>query len=163
MANQNIGGLTAATLPLATTDNIIVSRGGTIANRATIGDLQEITQDVIGASVVAASNSTLSVAYDDPSGLTTISRSEPIVSGFTSRALAATDNYATIIPTDAAQTATINTGLATGFGCFFTKNATVTAGAGVTVTDNRVAGATNPSFAVIAVGANAYILVGSKT
>lgn len=162
MANQNISGLPDATLPLVSTDKFIVSRDGVTLNDATLGDLTEVIQDIVGATLAGAANSTITVTYNDAAGTITIGRSEPIIA-FTTRALAATDNFATLVPSDAAQTMTINTGLPAGFGCFVTKNATVVQGSSATVTDNRTAGATNPSFAVVCVGTDSYVLVGTKT
>jgi hypothetical protein len=82
---------------------------------------------------------------------------------FTSRALTNADNDKTLVPSNASQTVTINTGLMVGFSAYVNNNATVTAGAGVTLTDKRTSGATNPTFAIVNTGANTYELIGSKT
>lgn len=78
---------------------------------------------------------------------------------FTSRTLIAADNGATLICATA-QTATVNTGLPTGFGCAF-KGAVSFAGT-ATVTDVRTTGATNPWCSLVQTGADTYDAVGSK-
>ena len=80
---------------------------------------------------------------------------------FTSRALADTDNGQTRICASA-QTATVNTGLPVGFGCAFKGTISFTAGSGVTISDVRTTGATNPWCALVQTDANTYDIVGTK-
>ena len=78
---------------------------------------------------------------------------------FTSRALTDSDNDKTLV-CGSAQTATINTGLGSGFGCAF-KGAISFDGT-ATVTDVRTTGATNPWCAIVNTGSNTYDVVGGK-
>lgn len=59
---------------------------------------------------------------------------------------------------------TVNTGMPASFGpsAVGAGVVTFTAGTGVTITDNRTTGATNPSCCLVPVGANTYYVVGSK-
>jgi hypothetical protein len=82
---------------------------------------------------------------------------------FTTRTLRRADNERTFLPTDTSQTATIPTNLPEGFSCAFNSNVTIAAASGVTVTDKRTTGATNPTCAVINTGTNTYEVWGSKT
>lgn len=80
-------------------------------------------------------------------------------SAFTSRVLTSADNGAPLICASA-QTATVNTGLPTAFGCSF-KGAISFAGT-ATVADVRTTGAANPWCALVQTGANTYDVVGGK-
>lgn len=82
-----------------------------------------------------------------------------VPSAFTSRALANTDNGNTLV-CGSSQTATVNTGLASGFGCAFKGTIAFTGSA--TVTDVRTTGATNPWCALVQTGTNTYDAVGGK-
>lgn len=82
-----------------------------------------------------------------------------VPAAFTSRALTAADDGYTLVCASS-QTATVNTGLASGFGCAF-KGAISFAGT-ATVTDVRTAGAANPWCALVQTGADTYDAVGSK-
>lgn len=86
-----------------------------------------------------------------------------IPTSFSTRILTNSDNGLTLLPSDSSQTATVPVGLAEGFGCAFNSNLTVSAASGVTVTDKRVSGATNPICAIINVGNDTYEVWGSKT
>lgn len=81
---------------------------------------------------------------------------------FTSRVLTdVSDNGQTnICASD--QTATVNSGLAAGFGCAFKGAISFTAGSGVTISDVRTTGATNPWCALVQTAANTYDVVGTK-
>jgi hypothetical protein len=63
-----------------------------------------------------------------------------------------------------AVTVTVHSGAKTGFGFYISGAGVVTfAGAsGVTVTDKRTTGSTNPVAALVQIGTNAYEVVGSK-
>lgn len=78
---------------------------------------------------------------------------------FTSRALTDSDNGDNLI-CSTSQTATVNTGLISGFGCAF-KGA-ISFNGTATVTDVRTTGASNPWCALMQTGANTYDVVGSK-
>ena len=78
---------------------------------------------------------------------------------FTSRALTDADNDKTLV-CGSAQTATVNTGLDSGFGCAF-KGAISFDGT-ATVTDVRTTGATNPWCALVNTGSDTYDVVGGK-
>ena len=80
---------------------------------------------------------------------------------FTTRALAQTDNGMNLVCATA-QTATVNDGLPTGFGCSFEGEVSFTAGAGVTITDVRTTGATDIFCGLMQVGANTYKVRGGK-
>jgi hypothetical protein len=69
-----------------------------------------------------------------------------------------------VFTTASAITVTIHSGAKAGFGFYVSGAGVVTvAGAGgVTVTEKRTTGATNPVAAVVQVGANAYEVIGSK-
>lgn len=82
---------------------------------------------------------------------------------FTTRTLANRDNEKTLIPIDSSQTATVPKGLAEGFGCAFNNNVTISAASGVTLTDKRVAGAANPTCAIVNIANDNYEVWGSKT
>lgn len=82
---------------------------------------------------------------------------------FATRTLRNTDCDRVLIPSDNAQTATIPSGLVLGFGCAFNNNITISAGSGVTLTDKRSTGATNPTCAIVCTGTNTYEVWGSKT
>lgn len=82
---------------------------------------------------------------------------------FSTRTLHNRDNEKTLLPIDASQTATIPVTLAEGFGCAFNNNVTIAVDSGVTITDKRTTGATNPTCAIINVGNNIYEIWGSKT
>ena len=81
---------------------------------------------------------------------------------FSTRTLANRDNERTLIPSDASQTATIPKGLNEGFGCAFNNNVTISAASGVTLTDKRVSGATNPTCAIVNIANDTYEIWGSK-
>lgn len=78
---------------------------------------------------------------------------------FTSRALTDNDDGDTLVCATA-QVATVNTGLAAGFGCTF-KGAITFAGT-ATVNDVRVSGSASPWCALIQTGTNTYDVVGGK-
>jgi hypothetical protein len=82
-----------------------------------------------------------------------------IPSAFTSRALTDADNGATLV-CGSAQTATVNTGRVSGFGCAFKGAISFTGTA--TVTDVRTTGAANPWCALVQTGTDTYDAVGSK-
>lgn len=69
-----------------------------------------------------------------------------------------------IFTTASAATVTVHSGAKTSFGFYISGAGAVTfAGAsGVTVTDKRTTGATNPSCALVQIGTNAYEVIGSK-
>jgi hypothetical protein len=86
---------------------------------------------------------------------------QPVAPGaFTSRALAASDNGATLV-CSAAQAATVPAGLGSGFGCTIKGTVTIT-GSGATVNDLRSTGATNPYCALVQIGTDVYDIVGGK-
>lgn len=78
---------------------------------------------------------------------------------FTSRTLIAADNGNTLICATA-QTATVNTGLPTGFGCAFKGEISFNGTA--TVTDVRVAGAVNPWCRLVQTGPDTYDVINSN-
>ncbi len=82
---------------------------------------------------------------------------------FTSRALTDADNGA-IFAVSTAQTATVNAGLPTAFGCTFVGAGaiTFTGTADPTANDKRVAGAANPACALIQTAADTYAIYGGK-
>lgn len=82
-----------------------------------------------------------------------------IPSAFTSRALTNADDGDTLICASA-QTATVNTGLSSGFGCAFKGAISFTGSA--TVTDVRTTGAANPWCALVQTGTDTYDAVGGK-
>lgn len=79
---------------------------------------------------------------------------------FSSRALNYTDDNKVLVPVDASQTATINTGLPEGFGCSFNKMIAFNGTA--TVTDKRTSGAANPFCTLVNVGLDQYDVIGGK-
>jgi len=86
--------------------------------------------------------------------------SSAVVGAFTTRALAASDNGATLI-CSSAQTATVGAGLGAGFGCAF-KGAVSFTGSGATVNDVRTTGAANPWCSLVQTGTDTYDIVGGK-
>jgi hypothetical protein len=80
---------------------------------------------------------------------------------FTTRELTSKDD-GDVLVCNSQQTATINSGMYSGFGCAFRGEVVFAAGSGVTLTDLRAAGATTPWCAVINTGNNTYDIVGSK-
>lgn len=82
-----------------------------------------------------------------------------IPAAFTTRALAAADNGKNLV-CGSAQVATVNTGLASGFGCVF--KGIITFAGTATVTDVRTTGATNPWCALCQTGTDTYDCVGTK-
>jgi hypothetical protein len=87
--------------------------------------------------------------------------SSAVVGAFTTRALAASDNGATLICASA-QTATVGAGLGAGFGLAAKGGISFTAGSGVTITDVRTTGAANPWCALVQTGTDTYDIVGGK-
>jgi hypothetical protein len=120
-----------------------------------------------GAAVFANSPTLVTPNLGTPSALTLTNAgglpASGVISGvpsaFTSRALANTDNGQTLICATS-QTATVNTGLISGFGCAFKGTIAFTGSA--TVADVRTTGATNPWCALVQTGTNTYDAVGSK-
>lgn len=82
-----------------------------------------------------------------------------VPSAFTSRSLTAGDLGAVLVCASA-QIATVNTGLAAGFGCKFKGPITTTGSA--TVTDERTSGAAFQWCELVNTGTDAYSLVGGK-
>lgn len=82
-----------------------------------------------------------------------------VPSAFTSRALTNADDGDTLI-CGSSQTATVNTGLASGFGCMF--KGTIAFDGTATVTDVRVTGSSNPWCALVQTGTDTYDVVGGK-
>lgn len=82
-----------------------------------------------------------------------------VPAAFASRALTSADDGYTLVCASA-QTATVNTGLPSGFGCAF--KGTVSFAGTATVTDVRTAGGANPWCALVQIGADTYDAVGSK-
>jgi hypothetical protein len=84
-----------------------------------------------------------------------------IPSAFTTRTLVSGDNGKVLICASA-QTATVNSGLTSGFGVSAKGLVTFTAGSGVTVNDIRTTGAANPWCSLTNIGSEIYDVVGSK-
>lgn len=82
-----------------------------------------------------------------------------VPSAFTSRALTDADNGGNFICATS-QTATVNTGRVSGFGCAFKGAISFTGSA--TVTDVRTTGAANPWCALVQTGTDTYDAVGGK-
>ena len=76
-----------------------------------------------------------------------------------SRALTAFDNSHTLV-CSGSPVFTVNAGMPIGFGLAAQNTCSFVAGAGVVVTDQRVAGVINPWCALVNVGLNAYAVVG---
>lgn len=119
-----------------------------------------ILQDMLALGVirVAADNSTL--IFPDSSAVP-VATSPPGPSTFTTRALVAADNSATLICATS-QSATVNSGMPTGFGVGAKGTIAFVQGGGVTVNDVRTTGAANPWCSLIQTAANTYDVVGSK-
>ena len=118
--------------------------------------LQELL--ALGVIRIAADNTTL--ILPDNSAVT-VSASTPGPSAFTTRALLAADNGATLICATS-QTATVNSGLAAGFGVAVKGTISFTAGGGVTVTDVRTSGSSAPWCALTQTATDVYDIVGNK-
>lgn len=88
-----------------------------------------------------------------------IGSSGGVPSAFTSRALTDSDN-GDVLVCGSSQTATVNTGLTSGFGCSF--KGTIAFDGTATVTDVRTTGASNPWCALVQTGTDTYDVVGSK-
>lgn len=107
------------------------------------------------------------VMYSKPTGLVAgDSETDPsavsgagVPSAFTSRALTDADDTDVLICASS-QTATVNTGLRSGFGCSF-KGA-ISFNGTATVTDVRTTGAANPWCALMQTGTDTYDVVGGK-
>ena len=80
---------------------------------------------------------------------------------FTSTALQSHNDGATMICATA-QTATVPTGLQSGFGMSFKGAISFTAASGVTLNDLRTSGATNPWCALVQIGTDTYDILGTK-
>lgn len=80
-----------------------------------------------------------------------------VPSAFSNRALTAADN-GNVLVCASSLTATVNTGLPSGFGCAFKGDISFNGTA--TVTDVRESGASNPWCALVQVGVDAYNVVG---
>lgn len=117
--------------------------------------LQELL--ALGVIRIAADNTTL--ILPDNSAVT--SAPTPGPSAFTTRALLAADNGATLICATS-QTATVNSGLAAGFGVAVKGTISFTAGSGVTVTDVRTSGSSAPWCALTQTATDVYDIVGNK-
>ena len=83
----------------------------------------------------------------------------PAPSAFTSRVLTNADDGATLV-CGSAQTATVNTGLWSGFGCAI--KGSISFDGTATVTDVRTSGAANPWCALVQTGTDTYDAVGGK-
>ncbi len=80
-----------------------------------------------------------------------------------SRPLTAADDGSTRFPTST-PAYTVPPGMAMTYGVAFIGACTFVQGAGVTITDQRTAGAANPNCCLVhGVAANAYYLIGSTT
>lgn len=80
---------------------------------------------------------------------------------FTTRALTAADN-GMVLTCATSQTATVNSGLAAGFGVAVKGTISFTAGSGVTITDLRSTGSSSPWCALTQTATDAYDLLGNK-
>lgn len=80
-------------------------------------------------------------------------------SAFASRALTVDDDSEVLVCATS-QTATVNTGLPTDFGCTF--SGPVSFAGTATVTDKRSAGDADPTCSLVQTGANAYKAIGTK-
>lgn len=69
-----------------------------------------------------------------------------------------------VFTASSAVTVTVHSGAKTGFGFYISGAGAVTFAdaSGVTVTDKRTTGATNPSCALVQIGTNAYEVIGAK-
>lgn len=99
--------------------------------------------------------------YDLDGPSNTPSQGTAAPAAFTTRALTSADNGAVLV-CGSSQTATVPPGMATGFGCAFKGTSVFTSGQGVTVTDVRTTGATNPWCALVQTAADVYDIVGTK-
>lgn len=79
---------------------------------------------------------------------------------FASRALVAEDN-GMVLTCATAQTATVNAGMAQGFGAAFRGAISFVAGSGVTLNDIRQTGFASPWCALVQTGLNQYDVIGS--
>jgi len=86
----------------------------------------------------------------------------PVPAAFTTRSLANDDNGG-VFTVAGAETATVPAGLTPGFNAFFNgAGALGFTASSTTVTDERVAGATNPSCNIVCTAADTYKIIGSK-
>lgn len=134
--------------------------------------------DALGASLVHRGDATNNRPHTEP--VPVMAETNPLTGGigiigpdgaqvagnaapyaFTTRALAQTDNGMVLVCASP-QTATVNASMPVGFGVAFKGAISFTAGSGVTITDVRTSGATNPWCALVQTAANTYDVVGTK-
>jgi hypothetical protein len=131
---------------------------GTITSFFTNSNTTPRTYTTIDAS------GTIPLYSSDISGLIGLDGSQiagfGIPSAFTSRVLLPADNGEMLVCATL-QTATVNSGMVSGFGCSFSGDITFVAGAGVVINDSRLAGSPTAFCGLIQVGVDSYKIIGS--
>lgn len=122
--------------------------------------LQQLVVEAVGGRVVQSSvNVNGGVGIIGPDGKQVAGTASPYA--FTTRALAETDNGQTRVCASA-QVATVDASMPVGFGVAFKGAISFTAGSGVTITDVRTTGSSNPWCALTQTGVDTYDVVGTK-
>jgi hypothetical protein len=157
------GSVTANDITDAGTSGKDVLRASTVAAIKTVLALAKADVGLANADNTSDANKPVSTAQQTALNLKTDKTTVTAGTALTTRNTTDADD-AGVFTTASAITATIHLGAKAGFGFYISGAGVVTvAGAGgVTVTDKRTTGATNPVAAVVQVGTNAYEVIGSK-
>jgi hypothetical protein len=175
----NVDNTSDANKPVSTATQNALDLKAPIASPAFTGTVSGVTSAMVGLGnvnntsdankpVSTAQQTALNLKADSSavaSSLALKSDKTTVVAGTALGTRNTTDaDDAGVFTTASAITVTIHSGAKAGFGFYISGAGVVTvAGAGgVTVTDKRTIGATNPVAAVVQIGVNAYEVIGSK-
>jgi hypothetical protein len=157
------GSVTADSITDAGTSGKAVLRASTVAAIKTVLTLVKADVGLGNADNTSDANKPISTAQQTALNLKSDKTTVTAGTALTTRNTTDADD-AGVFTTASAVTATIHSGAKASFG-FYVSGAgvvTVAGASGVTVTDKRTTGATNPVAAVVQIGANAYEVIGSK-
>jgi hypothetical protein len=157
------GSVTADSITDAGTSGKAVLRASTVTAIKTVLALVKADVGLANADNTSDANKPVSTAQQTALDLKADKTTVTAGTALTTRNTTDADD-AGVFTTASAITVTIHSGAKAGFGFYISGAGVVTvAGAGgVTVTDKRTTGATNPVAAVVRIGANAYEVIGSK-
>lgn len=157
------GSVTANDITDAGASGKDVLRASTVAAIKTV--LTLVKADVGLANVDNTSDANKPISTATQNALNLKSDKTTVTAGtvLTTRSTTNADD-AGVFTAGSAVTITIHSGAKAGFGFYVSGDGAVTAvgAGGVTVTDKRTTGATNPVAAIVQIGANAYEFIGSK-
>lgn len=157
------GSVTANDITDAGASGKDVLRASTVAAIKTVLTLVKADVGLANVDNTSDANKPISTATQNALNLKSDKTTVTAGTAMTSRTTTDADD-AGVFTAGSAVTVTIHSGAKAGFGFYVSGAGAVTAtgAGGVTVTDKRTTGATNPVAALVQVGANAYEVIGSK-